>query len=77
MSNIEYRTVIKFFTRKGFNITEIRKELDSVDKDDAPSYRTGAKWLAKFKEPERAFEGSPRTDPTSTITTHQNIEAVP
>ena len=32
--------------------------------------------LLNFKEPERAFEDSPRTACPSTITTHQNIEAV-
>ena len=51
------------------------KELDSVDKDDTPSYRTVAKWLADFKEPERAFEDSSETDRSSTITTHRNIKA--
>ena len=76
MSNIEYPVVIKFFTQKGLNTTEISKQLDSVYKDDAPSYCTVVKWVAKFKEPERAFEDSPRTDRPSTITTDENIEAV-
>ena len=76
MSNIEYRAVRKFFTRKGLNATEISKELDSVYKDDASSYRTVAKWVAEFKDPERGFEDSPRTGRPSTITTDENIEAV-
>ena len=58
MWNIEYRPVTKFFTRKGLNATEIRKELDSVYNDDAPSYRTFPKWVAECKEPGRAFEDS-------------------
>ena len=63
MSNIEYRVVIKFFIRKGLNATEISKELQSVYKYDAPSYRTITKRLAKFKESEHAFEDSPRMGP--------------
>ena len=62
MSNIEYRSVIKFFIRNGLNITEIGKELDSVYKDDIPSYRIVTKWVAKFKDLERGFEDSPRTN---------------
>ena len=76
MSNIEYRLVIKFFMRKGLNATEISKELDSVDKDDGPSYLTVAKWVAEFKEVERAFEDSPRTGRPSTITNDESIEDV-
>ena len=76
MSNIEHRPVIKFFTRKGFNAFEITKELDNVYKDSAPSYRTVAKWVAEFKDPERAFEDAPRMDRQSIITTDENIEAV-
>jgi [histone H3]-lysine36 N-dimethyltransferase SETMAR len=76
MSNIEHRAVIKFFTRKGLNATEISKELDNVYKDSAPSYRTVAKWVAEFKDPERGFEDSPRTGRPSTTTTDENIEAV-
>ena len=56
MSNIEHRAVIKFFTRKGLSAIEISKELDNVYKDSGPSYRTVAKWVAEFKDPERAFE---------------------
>ena len=68
MSNIEYRPVIKFLTRKGLSATEIRKELKSIYEDDTPSLS-----LAQFKHPKRDFEHSPRAGPTSTITTHQNI----
>ena len=75
-SNIEYRPVIKFFTRKGLNVTEISKELNRVYKDDAPFYRTIDKWLAVFKEPEHGFEDSPRTSRPSTVTTNGNTEAV-
>ena len=76
MSNIEYRSVIKFFTWKGPNAAEISKELGSIQKDDAPSNRTIAKWLAEFQDLERAFEDSLRTGLPSTITSDENIEAV-
>ena len=76
MSNIKYRAVAKFFTRKGLNAAEISKELDSVYEDDAPFHRRVAKWVAELKEPERGFEDTPRTGRLSTITTDQNIEAV-
>ena len=76
MTNIEHRAVIKFFTRKGLNGSEISKELDNVYKDSAPSYRTVAKWMAEFKDPERAFEDAPRMDHPSTITVDENIEDV-
>ena len=76
MSDIEYRAVIKFFTRKELNATEIHQELDSVYKDSAPSYRTVAKWVAEFKDPERAFEGAPRGGRPSTTTTDENIQAI-
>ena len=60
MLNIEYRAVIKFFTRKGLDTTEISKELDNVYKDSAPSYRTVSNWVTEFDNPERAFEDAPR-----------------
>jgi hypothetical protein len=61
MSDIEYRPVIKFFIWKGLNATEIHQELDNVYKDSAPSYRTVAKWVAEFKDPERGFEDTLRS----------------
>ena len=76
MSNIDHRVVIKFFTRKGLNTTEISKELDNIYKDSAPSHCTVAKWVAEFKDPERAFEDAPRMGRPSTITADENIEAV-
>ena len=76
MLNIEHRTVIKFSTWKGLNTTKISKELDNVYKDSAPSYRTVAKWVADFMDPERGFEDAPRMDHSSTITADENTEAV-
>ncbi len=60
MSNIEYRTIIKFFTLKGLNATEITEELKEVYDESAPAYSTVAKWVAEFKDdPTRDFEDAP------------------
>ena len=76
MLSIEHRTVIKFSPWKGLNTTKISKKLDNVYKDSASSYRPVTKWVAEFKDPERAFEDTPRMDHPSTITANENIEAV-
>ena len=73
MSNIEHRAVIKFFIRKELNAIEISKKLDNVYKDFASSYRNVAKWVAQFRDPERAFEDAPRMGHPSTITIDENI----
>ena len=39
MSNTEYRTVIKFFTRKGLSATKRAKELADIYDDSTPLYR--------------------------------------
>ena len=76
MLNIEHRAIIKFFTCKGLNTTEISKELQNVYKDSAPSYCTVAKWGAEFKGLEHAFEDAPRMGRPSTITADENVETV-
>ena len=50
MSNIEYRTIIKCFTLKGLNATEITEELKEVYDESTPASSTVAKWVAEFKE---------------------------
>jgi len=72
---MEYRAVIKFFTRKGLNATEISKELDDIYKDSTPSYRTVAKLVAEFKDPERYFEDALRIGRPSTTITDDSNEA--
>ena len=76
MPNIEHRAVIKFSTRKGLNANEISKELDNAYTDSAPLYCTVAKWVAEFKDPERAFEAAFKMGLLSTIIADENIEAV-
>ena len=78
LKHVEYRASggHKVFRSESLNATEISKELESIYKDDASSYRAIAKRVAEFKEPERTFEDSPRASRPSIITTGQNIEAV-
>ena len=76
ISNIEHRAVIKFFIRKGLDVTEVSKELDNVDKESAQSHRTITKWMAEFRKPARGFEDAPRMGRPLIITTEENIEAV-
>ena len=76
MSNIDHRAIIKFFTQKGLNATEISMQLDNVYKDSALSYRIVVKWMTEFTNPERGVEVAPRMGRPSTITTDENIEAV-
>ena len=76
MLNIEHRAVIKFFTWKGVNTTEISKELDNVYQDSAPSYRTVTNWLVEFNNPEHGFQDALRMGRPSTITSDENIQAV-
>ena len=77
MSNIGYQTIIKFFTRKGLNATEITNKLKEIYNDSAPPYRTVAKWMAEFKDdPTRDFEDVPRSDRPPTATTDENIKIV-
>ena len=64
MLNIEHRAVIRFFTWKVLNTTEISKELDNVYKDSAPSYRTVVNSVDEFRNPERAFEDAPAHQPS-------------
>ena len=76
MSNIEYRVVIEFFTRKGLNAAEISNELNDVYKDFAPAYRTVGKWAAEFKDPEHGFEDLPRPGRPSIATDEESIKAI-
>ena len=77
MLNTEYRSVIKFFTWKGLSATEITKELDNVDGDSIPSYRTAAaKWVAQFKDPTRSFENVPRSARPTTKVIYESTRVV-
>ena len=76
MSNTEYRAMIKFFTRKGLNATEITKELVDVYGSSASTYHTVAKWIAEFNDPTRALEDVLRSDKPPTALTDESIRSV-
>ena len=76
MSNTEYQTVVKFFTRKRLSAIQITKELADVLRMSATSYHTVAKWVAEFKDPTRAFEDAPRSGRPTTTLTDESIRAV-
>ena len=42
-------------------------------RDSAPSYRTVAKWLAEFKDPEHGFKDAPQVGRPSITTANENI----
>ena len=69
MSNAGYRAVIKFFTRKGLNATEMTRELADIYGDSAPLYHSVAKRIADFKNPIRGFEDAPRSGRSTTPAT--------
>ena len=75
-SNVKHRAVIKFFTLKGPNATEINKELDNIYRDSAPWYGTIVKWMAEFMESERGFEDALWGGCPSTTTADESAEAV-
>ena len=75
IKNVQYRvsTSHQLFHSK---TPQCNWDQEGVYKDDAPFYCTITKCLAQFKNPQRAFEHSRRMDPTSTIITHLNIQAI-
>ena len=76
MTNTEYRTVIKFFIRKGLSATEITKDLADVYGRSTPSYRIVAVWVAEFKDSTHAFDDPPRSGRIPTALTEESIRAV-
>lgn len=49
MLKIEYRAVIKFFTKEGLTPEEVKTRLDRVYGETSPSYSTVQEWAALFK----------------------------
>ena len=75
-SNIEYRTVIKLFTRKALSAREINKELTDVYGHSASSYRTVAKEVVEPKDLTRPFEQAPRSGRPPAALTNESIRDV-
>lgn len=49
MFKIEYRAVIKFFTKEGLSPAEVKTRLDGVYGNSSPSYATVKEWAELFK----------------------------
>lgn len=73
---LEYRAVIKFFTKKGLNARNIHQELLSVYGGSSPSYATVANWHRKFGCGQESLEDDPREGRPSTALSPENIAAV-
>ena len=76
MEKFEYRAYIKTRVLFGVTATEISNELKSVHGDDAPEYRTVAKWAALFKAGRESLEDDPRSGRPITVYIPANIELV-
>lgn len=76
MEKVEYRAYIKTRTVLGIPATDIYKELAVAWGDDAPQYRTVAKWVALFKEGRESLDDDPRSGRPITKFTSANIDLV-
>lgn len=76
MEKFEYRAYIKTRALLGISATEITKDLTLVHGDQAPKYRTVAKWTALFKEGRDDLQDDPRSGRPITTHTEANIERV-
>lgn len=76
MEKIEYRAYIKTRAVLGISATEIFEELVTAWGDNAPQYRTVAKWTALFKDGRESLEDDPRSGRPITEYTTDNIALV-
>ncbi|KAJ4428629.1 hypothetical protein ANN_24674 [Periplaneta americana] len=56
MENIEIRTVIKYFVRKGMSPTKIKADKDATLGESAPAFSAVKKWAALFKHGRECVE---------------------
>lgn len=59
MFQIEYRAVIKFFTKEGLSPVEVKKRLDGVYGNSSPSYSTVKHWATLFNLGQETLEDDP------------------
>ena len=74
--NIEFRAVIKFFTKEGAKAKEIHRCMADVYGDSSPKYSTVAKWSAEFKHGRDSLEDDPRPDRPADIISQEMIDRV-
>ena len=76
MNKENFRFYIKVRTALDIQPTIIHDELYTVFNDEAPSFRTVARWSQWFREGREEIEDQPRTGRPITETTSENIEQV-
>src|SRR5215475_788055 len=76
MDKIEYRTVIKFFVKKGLTPNEIHSEFIKVYGDSSPSFSTIKKWAAECKRGHTSLEDDSREGCPKSATPPKIIEQV-
>ena len=75
-SNIETRTVIKFFFLQGKVLKEIHAILIETLGEHAPSYATIKNWVAQFKHGDFSTCDAPRPGRPKTVTTLEIIDQI-
>lgn len=76
MFKIEYRAVIKFFTKEGLKSTQIKNRLDGVYGERSPSFSCVKKWSKEFKFGRESLEDDPRSGRPVEVTDPETIDRV-
>lgn len=76
MNEIEYRAVIKYFTKDAKSPTEIYKNMQRVYGNECPSFSTVKKWAALFKNGRESLEDDPRPGRPQDVITHEKVMQV-
>jgi transposase len=76
MFKIEYRTVIKFLTKEGKSLAEIKQRLDAVYGESSPSYLTVKEWAKQFCLGRESIEDDPRQGRPAEALTPETIALV-
>ena len=76
MNKDNFRFYIKVRTALNIEATTIHDELHIVFGDEAPSYRTIARWAQWFHEGREEIEGKERSGRPVTESTPKNIEEI-
>jgi histone-lysine N-methyltransferase SETMAR len=76
MLKTEYRSVIKFLFKEGQSPAEIKKRLDDVYGDCAPSYATVKNWVKEFRLGRESVEDVPHEGRPVEVLTPETINLI-